>query len=94
MKKTNLSTYFIFISIFTFFSVLVAIIQKSYSNLVGPVNQIQTASYEKAISPELDLSVIEDIEKRPLNLNENNSGLVNFSSQSASTGTVSSELSL
>jgi len=84
MKKTKLSTYFIFISLFTFISILVVIIQKSYSSLMGPIKKVQTNSYSNIINSQLDLEIIDEIEKRPLNFDENNSGLINFSSESSS----------
>ncbi|MDD4937577.1 MAG: hypothetical protein PHX34_00945 [Candidatus Shapirobacteria bacterium] len=84
MKSTKISTYFIFISFFTFISILVAIIQKSYSNLMGPINKVQTASYDKVINSQLDLEIIDEIEKRPINFDENNPNIINFSSESSS----------
>lgn len=78
MKKTRISTYFVFISFFTFISILVAIIQKSYSNLMGPIKKVQTVSYDKVINPTLDLEIIDQIEKRPINFNENDQGIISF----------------
>ena len=92
MKKTKLSTYFIFISFFTFISILVVIIQKSYSSLMGPINKVQTSSYSNIINSQLDLGVIDEIEKRPLNFDENSTGLINFSSPSSSLATPASSL--
>jgi hypothetical protein len=70
MKKTKFSRYFIFISFFTLSTILVVIIQKSYDNLMGPINQVQTTSYDKTISPQLDLEIIDEIEKKSINFNE------------------------
>jgi len=82
MKKSKLSTYFIFISFFTFISILVVIIQKSYSNLMGPINNLQTSSYEKTINSQLDLEIIDEIEKRPVNFDESDQNIMNTSSSS------------
>jgi hypothetical protein len=70
----------------------VVIIQKSYSSLMGPIKKVQTNSYSNIINSQLDLEVIDEIEKRPLNFDENNSGLINFSSESSSL--ISTESSL
>jgi len=78
MKKTKISAYFVFISFFTFISILVVIIQKSYSNLIGPIKKVQTASYDKTINPQLDLEIIDEIEKRPINFNEEDQQVINF----------------
>lgn len=78
MKKTKISTYFLFISIFTLVTILVTIIQKSYSNLIGPINKIQTSSYEKIIGTDLDLEILDEIEMRPVNFNKQNSSIINY----------------
>lgn len=71
MKKIKLSSYFIFISFFTLVTILVTIIQKSYSNLIDPINKVNTSSYEKIKNSELDLDIIDEISKRSVNFNEN-----------------------
>lgn len=70
MKKTKLSSYFVFIAFFTLITILVAIIQKSYANLIDPINKVANISDSKIIDPQLDLDIIEDIEKKPLNFDE------------------------
>lgn len=70
MKKTKLSSYFVFIAFFTLITILVTIIQKSYANLIDPINKVANISYNKIIDPKLDLDIIEDIEKKPLNFDE------------------------
>jgi hypothetical protein len=63
MKKTKLSFYFIFISIFTAIAFFVTIVQSSYNTLIKPMNQVK----DNKISPidsNLDFSVIDEIEKR------------------------------
>lgn len=70
MKRTKLSTYFVFIAFFTLVTILVTIIQKSYTNLIDPINKVSDPSFDKVINPELDLDIIEEIEKKPLNFDE------------------------
>ena len=84
MKKTKLSTYFVFISFFTLVTILVTIIQKSYSNLIDPINKVANISYNKIINPQLDLDIIEEIEKKPLNFDENSLFIDKISDQEAS----------
>lgn len=64
MKKNKLSTYFIFISIFTVVTLFMLIVQRSYSNLVGPLKKIDSSRFLSPINPQLDLEVISNIEKR------------------------------
>jgi len=70
MKKTKFSTYFVFISFFTLATILVVIIQKSYANLIDPINKVSNPSLGKVINPELDLEIIEEIAIKPVNFNE------------------------
>lgn len=70
MKKTKFSTYFVFISFFTLVTILVVIIQKSYSNLIDPINKVSSPSLGRVINPELDLEIIEEIALKPVNFNE------------------------
>jgi len=64
MKKTKISKYFLFISIFTFVAIFFYIVQNSYSSLMKPINQIQTSDIIKPIDPNLDISVLDQIAKR------------------------------
>lgn len=70
MKKNKLSTYFVFIAFFTLITILIAIIQKSYSNLIDPINKVSNPSFDKIIDSKLDLDVIQEIEKKPINFDE------------------------
>ena len=63
MKLTKFSSYFVFISIFTFVCLFVLIVQKSYINLVKPINIVNNSNITP-INPQLDLEVIDEIEKR------------------------------
>jgi len=87
MKKIKLSAYFVFIAFFTLITILVTIIQKSYSNLIDPINKVANISYNKIINPQLDLDIIQDIEKKPLNFDE--TSLFNkISNQEATTSSI------
>jgi hypothetical protein len=65
MQKSKLSLYFIFIVIFSFIAIFFTIVQKSYSNLIGPIQKVQQSNLTKPITPQLDTSIIDQIEKRP-----------------------------
>jgi hypothetical protein len=90
MKRTRISTYFLFISIFTLLTILVTIIQKSYSNLIGPIDKVQTASYEKITNTSLDLEIIDEIETRSINFDDQNSSIINYIISSPSSVPASS----
>ncbi len=66
MNKIKFSFYFIFISILTLITVLVVLVQKSYTNLVSvPQSNIQSNTLLSPINPTLDLDVLTEIENRP-----------------------------
>ncbi len=75
MNKKKLSVYFIFISIFSFLTIFSSIVQKSYFNLVNPVKEVDSNKLLTPINPNLDLDIIEEIEKRPENIESNS---INF----------------
>lgn len=64
MNKNRFSKYFIFLSLFTFLSLFILIAGNSYNRLIGPVNQARDDQLIKPIDPNLDLEVLEIIEKR------------------------------
>jgi hypothetical protein len=65
MIKNKLSVYFIFISIFTAITGFALVVQKSYSNLIGPSQNIDTSKLLKPITPIIDSSIIQEIQNRP-----------------------------
>lgn len=65
MTKNKISLYFIFISIFTAITGFSLIVQKSYSNLIGPTQNIDTSKLLNKIDPNLDTSIIQEIQNRP-----------------------------
>jgi hypothetical protein len=64
MKKNNLSSYFVFISFFTCITLFILIVQKSYSNILGPTQQIKVDQFLDNIDPNLNLEVLKQIEAR------------------------------
>ena len=64
MKKTKLSGYFVFISAFTFLTIFVVIVQRSYYNLMGPIKSVESNVLLRPINPELDTDILEEIENR------------------------------
>lgn len=64
MKKIKLSGYFIFISASAFIAILIAIIQKSYNHLMGPIESVESNVLLRSINPELDVGILEEIENR------------------------------
>jgi hypothetical protein len=64
MLRNKLSRYFLFISIATFITILVVIIQKGYHNLMQPVRQAQNSNLLKPINPVLDNQIIDQLESK------------------------------
>lgn len=64
MKKNKLSSYLLVISIFTFAAVFFYIVSKSYDSLMKPINSVKQSIIIKPIDPNLDISGLEEIEKR------------------------------
>jgi len=64
MKKNKISSYFYFISIFTFLALFFFIIQKSYDNLMKDTISVLQSDIIKPISSDLDISVLDEIETR------------------------------
>jgi len=65
MKKTKISFYFLFIAFFTFITIFIVIVQKSYNNLMGPIKEVQKSNLLNPINPNLDTSIIQQVESRP-----------------------------
>jgi hypothetical protein len=64
MEKNKISTYFLFISIFTFIAIFFFVVQKSYGNLMKPTQEVKKSELLKPVSPTLDTAVLDDIEQR------------------------------
>jgi len=61
MKNTKLSRYLLFISGATLFTIIIMIVQKSYSNLINPINQVNSNLLIKPIDPHLDTETLLEI---------------------------------
>jgi hypothetical protein len=90
MTKNKLSLYFIFISVFTTITGFILIVQKSYSNLIGPSQNVDTSQLLNKIDPNLDTSFIQEIQNRPEIID---SGEINFviDSQSVNSSPVKNQ---
>lgn len=64
MDKQKISKYYLIISLITLVSVMVFIIQKSYSNLLSDTNKISNDVTVKPLDPSIDIEVLDLIEKK------------------------------
>lgn len=83
MIKNKLSLYFVFISIFTTISGFISIVQKSYSNLIGPSQKIDSTKFMSKINPMLDASVIQEIQSRSENIDIDDIKIIDDSSENS-----------
>ncbi len=70
MKKNKISSYFIFISFFTFLTVFLSIIQKSYFSFTTPQKSVENNAFLDNFNPALDLTIISTIESKNKNTDE------------------------
>ncbi len=59
-----MSKYFVFLAFLTFFTILIFIIQTSYSKLISPVKKIEDDTILKPIDPNLDDDILDQIQQR------------------------------
>lgn len=78
MKKTKLSGYFVFISVFTFFAIFIVVVQQSYSNLMKPIKSVESNILLRPINPELDTGILEEIESRREYIETGNMNIVPY----------------
>lgn len=64
MNKNKFSRYFIIISVLTFLTIFVQIVQQSYNNLIKSTIEAQQNPLIRSIDPKLDIQVLDEIEKR------------------------------
>lgn len=69
MNKNKISLYFIIIAAFSFLTIFLTIVQKSYFNLITPIKEVESNKLLTPINPVLNLEVISNIESRPDNSN-------------------------
>jgi len=70
MKKNKITSYFVFISFFTFVTIFFSIVQKSYFSYKKPQTLVENNVLLKEINPNLDLSIISTIESKNKNTEE------------------------
>jgi len=64
MKKNKFSRYFLILALTTFSAIFVLITQKSYDNLMKATTEAKKSNLIRPIDPNLDLDVLDQIEKR------------------------------
>lgn len=64
MDKHKISKYYLIISLITLVSVIVFIIQQSYSNLLADSNKISNDVTIRPLDPNIDIEVLDLIEKK------------------------------
>lgn len=64
MTKNKISKYFLWLSILTLAAVFFVVVQKSYENLIKARTDNQNVTLTRSISPNLDLTVLDEIENR------------------------------
>jgi hypothetical protein len=82
MNKNKISSYFIFISFFTFLTVFLSIIQKSYFSFTTPQKAVEEDVLLDNFNPTLDLTIISTIESKNKNIDESFDFSIIKSSQS------------
>lgn len=64
MQKNKISGYVLLFSILTFVAIFFFLVEKSYDNLMKPINSVKQSTLIKPIDPNLDISTLEIIEGR------------------------------
>lgn len=64
MKKNNISSYLLIVSIMTFLALFVTLMSSSYDNLIKSITIAQNNSLGKAVDLDLKVDVINQIESR------------------------------
>jgi len=65
MSKIKFSKYLILLSIFTFVALFFSVVSQSYNNLIKSSEEIKNDPLLHSVSPDLDIDVLDEIEKRP-----------------------------
>jgi hypothetical protein len=71
MKKTKISFYFIFISLFTLITLLFSIVEKSYFSFLKPQKMLENNALLNEFNPNLDLTLFSLIEQKNKNMDNN-----------------------
>jgi len=70
MNKNRLTLYFLFVAILTLITVFFVIYNRSYKNLITPINNVKTNEMLKPFNPKMDTSIIKEINERQQQINE------------------------
>lgn len=62
--RNKLPQYFVFLSVCTFLAIFFFVVQQSYNNLIRATTEVQSSSLIRSVSPNLETSVLDEIEKR------------------------------
>ena len=64
MLKIKLSRYFVFLSVCTFLAIFFFVVQQSYNNIIKATTEAKISPLIRSVSGDLDIEVIDEIEKR------------------------------
>jgi hypothetical protein len=64
MSKIRFSKFLVLISLFTFIAIFFSVVSQSYNNLIKSTEKIGDSPLTRFISPDLDIDVLDEIEKR------------------------------
>ncbi len=64
MQKNKISRYLIVASTFTLLAIFAMVVQKSYSNLMGPIDKAKESNLTQPINPEIDLETLKLVEEK------------------------------
>jgi len=64
MKKSSLSGYLLVICIASFLATFIFVVQRSYDNLMEPINSAKQSDIIKPIDLNLDVDILNEIENR------------------------------
>ncbi|HBP51530.1 MAG: hypothetical protein US68_C0010G0060 [Candidatus Shapirobacteria bacterium GW2011_GWE1_38_10] len=64
MRKNKLPQFFVFLSVCTFLAIFFFVVQQSYNNLIRATAEVQSSPLIRSVSPDLEIDVLDEIEKR------------------------------
>lgn len=64
MSKIKFSKYLVLISFITLVAIFFSVVSQSYNNLIKSTEEIQQNPLMRSITPDLDIEVLDEIEKR------------------------------
>lgn len=64
MSKIKFSKYLVLISFISLVAIFFSVVSQSYNNLIKSTEEIQQNPLMRSITPDLDIEVLDEIEKR------------------------------